>query len=183
MGTTSEAARACLDALDRDPGDVSTARQLARALVRLGRVDEAISTLNRLASDNDDEDALLGLAILLSDRQRYREALTLLDDANRRAPGRPATATTLARLLASVPDRSLRDGRRARELAIAIHASDPAPVHAETVAMALAELERCDEAQTWMTRAVSSAEAAGDQGEVSRLKAAAPKYEGTTCRP
>ena len=135
------------------------------------------------ASDGDDEDALLGLVILLSDQHRYREALILLDDANRRAPDRPTTATTLARLLASAPDRSLRDGRRALELATEIHASDPAPVHAETVAMALAELERCDEARAWMTRALTAAQAARDSSEVSRLKAAAPQYDGATCRP
>ena len=171
-------------ALDQSPDDVNVARQLVRALVRLGRADAAIATLTRMrVSDGDDEDALLGLAILLSDQQRYREALTLLDGANRRAPDRPATATTLARLLASAPDRSLRDGRRALELAMAIHASDPAPVRAETVAMALAELDRCDEARTWMTRAVTAAETAADRDEVSRLKAASGQYTGASCRP
>jgi tetratricopeptide (TPR) repeat protein len=133
------------------------------------------------ANNGDDEDALLGLAILLSDQQRYREALTLLDGANRRTPNRPATATTLARLLASAPDRSLRDGRRALELATAIHASDPAPVHAETVAMALAELGQCDEARTWMTRAVTAAQTAGDPSEFARLKTAASEYAGASC--
>ncbi len=171
-------------ALDQSPDDAIVARQLVRALVRLGRADAAIAALTRMrASDGDDEDALLGLVILLSDQRRYREALTLLDDANRRAPDRLPTATTLARLLASAPDRPLRDGRRALELATEIHASDPAPVHAETVAMALAELERCDEARAWMTRALTAAQAARDSPEVSRLKAAAPQYDGATCRP
>jgi len=171
-------------ALDQAPDDATVARQLVGALVRLGRADAAIATLNRMrASDGDDEDALLGLVILLSDQQRYREALVLLDDANRRNPDRPTTATTLARLLASAPDRSLRDGRRALALATEVHASDPAPVHAETVAMALAELERCDEARAWMTRAVTAAQAARDASEVSRLRAAAAQYDGTSCRP
>ena len=163
-------------ALDQSPDDATVARQLVGALVRLGRADAAIATLNRMrASDGDDEDALLGLVILLSDQQRYREALVLLDDANRRAPDRPTTATTLARLLASAPDRSLRDGRRALELATEVHASDPAPVHAETVAMALAELERCDEARAWMTRAVTAAQAAARRRPRSRAcRAAAP---------
>jgi tetratricopeptide (TPR) repeat protein len=171
-------------ALEQSPDDASVARQLVGALVRLGRADDAIATLNRMrASDADDEDLLLGLVILLSDRQRFREALMLLDDANRRAPDRLPTATTLARLLASAPDRPLRDGRRALALATRIHASDPAAVHAETVAMALAELARCDEARTWITRAVTAAQAAGDSSEVSRLQAAAPQYEGAMCRP
>ena len=183
MGNTAEATQAFEAALRLDPTNVIVARLLVRALVRLGRSDDAIATLNRMrASDGDDEDALLGLAILLSDQRRYREALTLLDDANRRAPDRPATATTLARLLASAPDRSLRDGRRALALATEIHASDPTPVHAETVAMALAELDRCDEARAWMTRALTAAQAARDEPEVSRLKAAGSQYEGSNCR-
>ena len=171
-------------ALDQAPDDATVARQLVGALVRLGRAEDAIAALNRMrASATDDEDALLGLVILLSDRQRYREALALLDDANRRDPGRRTTATTLARLLASAPERSLRDGRRALALATDVHASDPAPVHAETVALALAELERCDEARAWMTRAVTAAQAVRDASEVARLQAAAPQYDGVTCRP
>lgn len=170
-------------ALDQSPDDVIVARQLVGALVRLGRADAAIATLSRMrARDRDDEDALLGLVILLSDQHRYPEALTLLDDANRRAPDRPATATTLARLLASAPDRSLRDGRRALDLATQIHTSDPAPVHAETVAMALAELGRCEEARAWMMRALTAAQAARDSSEVLRLQAAAPQYDGAMCR-
>ena len=184
MGNIAEAVVHLQAAFDLAPDDLTVARQLVRALVRLGRSDAAIATLSRMrASDGDDEDALLGLVILLSDQHRYREALILLDDANRRAPDRPTTATTLARLLASAPDRSLRDGRRALALATEIHASDPAPVHAETVAMALAELERCDEARAWMTRALTAAQAARDAPEVARLKAAAPQYEGAACRP
>jgi tetratricopeptide (TPR) repeat protein len=183
IGNTVEATEAFEAALRLDPTNLIVARLLVRALVRLGRPDAAIAALSRMrASDGDDEDALLGLAILLSDQRRYREALSLLDDANRRTPDRPATATMLARLLASAPDRSLRDGRRALELATGIHASDPAPVHAETVAMALAELGRCDEAQAWMTRAVTAAQAARDAPEVSRLKASASLYEGPACR-
>jgi tetratricopeptide (TPR) repeat protein len=170
-------------ALGQSPDDVNVARQLVRALVRLGRTDAAIAALNRMrASDGDDEDALLGLVILLSDQRRYREAVMLLEEANRRAPDRPATATTLARLLASAPDRTLRDGDRALDLATRVHASDPGPVHAETVAMALAELGQCDEARAWMTRAVAAAQAAGDANELLRLKAAVPQYESATCR-
>jgi hypothetical protein len=48
--------------------------------------------------------------------------------------------------------------------------------------MALAELGRCDEARTWMTRAVTAAQTAGESDEVSRLKAAAVEYGNASCR-
>jgi len=171
-------------ALDPSPDDATLARQLVGTLTRLGRPGDAIAVLERLgAGDGDDEDALLGLVLLLSEQGRYRDALEKLDAANRRYPERPATATTLARVLASAPDRALRDGRRALELATAVHAADQAPVHAETVAMSLAELGRCEEARAWMTRAVAAARAAGDSSEVSRLQAVTPQYDGASCRP
>jgi tetratricopeptide (TPR) repeat protein len=158
-------------------------REVATTLVRSGRQDEAITALATLRSvAPDDEDALVGLSILLAGRERYREAVDVLDDANRRLPGRPAMQTTLARLLASSPDRAVRDGGKALELAMAVYASDPAPVHAETVAMSLAELGQCDEAAEWIRRAVVDAERAGDAPETVRLRGEMPNYGTTPCR-
>jgi predicted Zn-dependent protease len=56
-----------------------------------------------------EEAIVVGLAILLPQKERLGEAVTLLDDANRQYPDRVATPTTLARLLASSPDRSQRE--------------------------------------------------------------------------
>ena len=77
---------------------------------------------------------------LLAERQRIGEAMAILDNAHRRSPARAATATTLARLLASSPELSRRDGRRALDLAMEVYRTEPGPAHAETVALALAEL-------------------------------------------
>jgi hypothetical protein len=57
------------------------------------------------------------------------------------------------------------------------------PVHGETMALALAELGRCDEALSWMKRAVAEAEQAGDADETARLRRELPKYESASCRP
>jgi tetratricopeptide (TPR) repeat protein len=157
-------------------------RDVAGAWLRLGRQDEAIGVLVRVrVLDPDDEDALVGLAILLAGRERYREAATLLDEANRRLPGRRPTTTTLARLLASSPDRSVRDGRRALDLAMAVYDAEPAPAHAETVAMSFAELGRCGEALEWIRRAVAAAERSGDAAETARLTGEMSRYETTPC--
>ena len=107
--------------------------------------------------------------------------MTLLDDANRQYPDRVAAATTLARLLASSADRSQRDGKRALDLATRVYAVTPTPVHRET--LALAELERCDEASMWMKRAVEEASQAGDAEETTRLTNEMRKYESASFRP
>ena len=155
-----------------------------RVLLRLGRQDEAIAMLTKSRTAKpDDEDIVVGLAILLAQKERFGEAVTLLDDANRQYPDRVATATTLARLLASSPDRSQRDGKRALDLATRVYETAPTPAHGETLALALAELERCDEALTWMKRAVAAAGQAGHAEETGRLTNEMRKYESVSCRP
>ncbi len=172
------------DALRLSPGEPGVAEVLIGALVRLGRDQEAIDAFSRASSYRpDDEGSLVGVAILLAARERFREAIAVLEDAHQRFPDRTATATTLARLLASSPDVSLRDGKRALEIATTVNDVEPSPAHAETVALALAELGRCGEAQDWMTRAVSSAERAKNTAETARLSGEMPKYARATCRP
>lgn len=171
-------------AFDLAPGDTAIRRALVGALVRLHHDDEAIAVLGRgTVIAPDDEDGVVGLAILLADRQRYAEAVAVLSDAYERFPDRTATATTLARLLASAPDRSLRNGQRSLDLALSVHEASPMPAHAETVALALAELGRCEEAAAWMRRAVTEAERRQDATEVERLSGETPKYRAGSCRP
>ena len=166
------------------PDEAGVGDALIGALLRLGRADEAIETFTRTrGSQIDGETVHVGVSILLADRQRFRDALAILEDAHQRFPARVATATTLARLLASAPDVSLRDGRRALELAIAVNNAEPLPVHGETIALALAELGRCDEALGWMKRGVAESERAKNAAEAGRLRREMPKYEARPCRP
>jgi len=171
-------------AVEQAPGEADVSRALVGALVRLEREDEAIEVLTRTrAFIPDDEETLLSLSILLAHQGRYQEAVGRLEDGYRRFPDRTRTATTLARLLASSPNLSLRDGRRALDLAMAVYESSPSPVHGETVALALAELGRCADALEWMSRAVTGAEQAKEVAEVVRLRGETSKYETAPCRP
>ena len=184
QGRDAEAVDHLRPAFGQSPGDEAVRRTLVAALVRLDRKDEAIRVLtDARAVDASDEGTLVTLSILLADRERYREAIALLDDADRRDPNRQATTTTLARLLAAAPDVSVRDGARALTLARRVYDRQPLPVHAETVALALAELGRCAEAADWMQRGVRGAKEAKDDEEATRLLAEAAKYEAATCRP
>ncbi len=164
--------------------DEANVSALVGALLRLGRADEAIEVLITSRSYRpDDEGTLVSLSILLVDRGRLREAIALLVEANRQFPERIATSTTLARLLASSPDSTLRDGPRALEIATRVYASEPTPAHGETVALALAELGRCNEAMDWLKRAVTDAERAKDRAEVARLQGEQQRYEVGSCKP
>jgi len=183
-GQFQAAADAFRKAAAAAPADATPHVNLAAALAQLGDATgaaEQLAVAVRLAPD--DEATLLNLAIVLSDRERYREAVQHLEAHHRRFPDRVPTATTLARLLASAPDRSLRDGRRAFELATAVYQREPSPVHGETVAIALAELGRCDEASDWMRRAIEDADRAKDAAEATRLRGESGKYAMPPCRP
>jgi tetratricopeptide (TPR) repeat protein len=164
--------------------DAGVTAVLVGVLVRLERPGEAIDVLTTSRSSRpDDEASTVALSILLADRGRFRDAIALLDEANAAFPERTTTATTLARLLASSPDASLRNGRRALDLATAVSQAEPSPVHTETIAIALAELGRCAEARDVMRRAVSEADRAKDAAEAARLKGEMKKYESASCRP
>ncbi len=183
LGNTAGAITTLQAAFELEPGNSDASRELVRLLLRSGRSEDALRVLTKAHSVNrDDEETLVGLAILLAQQNRFREAVDLLADGNRRFPERSATATTLARLLASSPDRSLRDGRRALELANAVHEVEPTPAHGETIALALAELGRCEEALSWMKRAIADAEKASDNAEAERLRGESRKYEVPGCR-
>jgi tetratricopeptide (TPR) repeat protein len=172
------------DALRLSPEEPGVAEALIGALVRVGRDTEAIESFSRAKTYRpDDEGSLVGVAILLAARERFREALAVLENAHQRFPDRTATATTLARLLSSSPDVSLRDGKRALDIAMAVNDAEPAPAHAETIALALAELGRCDEAMNWMKRAVASAERGKNAAEAARLSGEMGKYSRAVCRP
>lgn len=184
-GRFADAKGAFERALAAVPGSVPARVNLALALLQLGDAPRAIAEMQTAYAQApaDAEDQVIALAILLSEREQYRDAITLLDGAERRAPGRLATATTLARLLASSPDRTLRDGRRALELATAIRAQRSAAADAETMALALAELGRCAEALEWMNRAAATAaEPGNDATELARLRAEMPRYQSASCR-
>jgi Flp pilus assembly protein TadD len=169
--------------VDETPDNSEATNVLTRALLRLGRAEEAMAVLFKETSrDPGDEGRVLGLSILLSERARYREARDVLDRAYRLFPERTPTATTLARLLAASPDLAVRDGSRALELAMTVYKAQPTAVHGETVALALAETGKCEEAASWLKRALGEAEREGDAALATRLRDELPAYARSPCR-
>jgi tetratricopeptide (TPR) repeat protein len=167
-----------------EPRDSEAHFQLAEVLRRSGRLDEALTQYSLVVDLAPlDERARLGEAEIDVQRGRYQEAVERLDNALAMIPSSALIAHALARLLAACPNLSVRDGARALDLAQRVFEADPRVVHAETVAMALAEVGRCEEAVAWQRTAVESAEAAGEVEWTMDLRAALAHYErGAPCR-
>ena len=129
----------------------------------------------------EDETARLGEAETLVRLSRYAEARRKLEDGLKQMPTSGLLSHALARLLAACPDVSVRDGARALELALAVWNARPLAAYAETVALALAELDRCSEAAEWQRKAIEAARQQGLEKDLTRALAAYEK--GSPCRP
>jgi len=113
-----------------------------------------------------------------------RLALERLEEAQAALPTSGQIAHAVARSLASSPVLELRDGPRALDLALRVFAARPTVTHATTVAMALAESGRCDEAATWQQRAIDAARGQERPDLSAALVAELARYQaGSPCRP
>jgi hypothetical protein len=83
----------------------------------------------------------------------------------------------LARVLAASPEDGVRDGPRALALAQALYAGFPSLDHAETLAMALAEVGRSAEAADLQARAIDAVTRAGRFELLARLQEDLARYQ------
>ena len=140
-----------------NPTDAQAHFELAGVLRSAGRLDEAQVHYARASQlDPRSEEAVLGEAGVLVDLGRYQAARTRLEETLEQFPNRGLSSHALARLLAACPSLEVRDGERAYELASRVYKAQPTAWHAGTVAMALAELDRCDEAAEWQQRVIEA---------------------------
>ncbi len=167
------------------PADAEARRLLAKALRDSGRPEEALSHYARAVElAPGDETARLGEAETLVRLARHAEARRSLEDGLKQMPTSGLLSHALARLLAACPDVSVRDGSRALDLALAVWNARPLAAYAETVALALAELDRCSEAAQWQRKAIDAARQQGLETRIGDLTRALSVYEkGSPCRP
>ena len=184
QGQPDEAVRHLSRAIELDPADVGARLELARTLRQYDRFDLALPFYQSvLQLDPDSQESRVGLAECLVRLGRYGEAAEQLEEAHRIEPTNGQVAHSLSRLLAGCPDETLRDGERALELATKVFRASPTGFHAETVAMALAESDRCADAAGWQRQALSAAEPQGDSLRTAELRRALEIYaSGPPCR-
>ena len=165
------------------PEDGGIRFQLAEALRLNGLVNDALLHYRQAAElEPPGEMARFREAQILANQGRYAEARTRLEEGYELAPRSSLLALTLARLLASAPDLSLRDGQRALEIL------NTAPIRRslrsyETIAMAYAETDNCAQAVEWQSQAWEAALEANDQSLAEELEKAVAHYrDSRPCR-
>ena len=121
--------------------------------------------------------ARLGYAIALASLGRYRDARDWLLDATALSPDRPELAHALARLLATAPDASVRDGRRAKAIVEELLERQKTTDLGETMAMTLAELGEYSEAAAIQRDIMAAAGKAGLHDAVHRMAENLRLYE------
>lgn len=160
--------------------DADARRGLGEVLLEAGRVGEALPHLEQaVLLAPGDEEARFHEAVALLRLGSWRLARERLEDGLRQLPDSGRLAHLLARLLAAAPDLALRDGERAVDLAGRVWAALPSLPHGRTLAQALAEAGRCEEAAALARRL-----AAEHRDAAAELEALAAGYAaGPPCRP
>ncbi|MCY4634562.1 MAG: tetratricopeptide repeat protein [Acidobacteria bacterium] len=172
-------------ALRYQPTDGEVRLRLAVSLRRAGDPAAALDEYRTvLRMDPDVADARFGAAMALVQLRRYRGARDRLDAGIEAFPGAAIFPHALARLLAAAPDAEVRDGARAMRLVEQIASRGERTIDlGETMAMALAEVGRYDEAAAVQRDLVAAAEAEGMRAAIPRLTANLRLYEqGRPCR-
>jgi tetratricopeptide (TPR) repeat protein len=187
IGTVLETRRQDREAIDAftsavrtDPNYIEAHFSLANALRRSGRVGESLAHYEAVLARNAAvSQASFGYAMALVRLGRFRDARDRLDRAARLFPDQPGFAHALARILAAAPDDQVRDGARALALMQPLVEGQPhSPAVSETMAMALAERGRFEEALRWQSEALDLARRSRRPDLVPHLTANLRLYEG-----
>ena len=164
-GRADEATRHFEMALEVDPNNPEAQYNLGNVLAGKGRIDEAMARYRKAAASRPDyADAHQNLGVLLHQQGKITEALAQWREVIRLRPKDMVLLNAVARLLATHPDASVRNGPEAVELARrAVQLSgerDPALL--DTLAAACAEAGRFAEAIEVAQHALLLASARGN---------------------
>jgi tetratricopeptide (TPR) repeat protein len=166
------------------PYDAEARLLMARALVATGDDWASLEHFRQAAEiDPANVSAVTGGAAALVRLELFVRAESVLTAGHKRIPDSGDIAFALARLLAACPEAEVRDGERALGLARNVFAARPTPRHAQLIAQALAELDRCVEAAEWQQKVVGSAVEEGAAEFLESLEADLARYRrGPPCR-
>jgi Flp pilus assembly protein TadD len=162
------------------PNQADAQYNLASALLRKGRIDEAIAHYQKvleLVPENADAHVNLGSAFL--SKGRVEDAIAEYRDALRLAPENVAAKSNLAWLLATSADPSLRNGRESVLLAEQASRSSGGrgPLILRVLAAAYAEAGRFAEARETAHQALQAADGQGNLALSDFLRKEIALYE------
>ncbi|MGD0813634.1 MAG: tetratricopeptide repeat protein [Verrucomicrobiota bacterium] len=194
-GLEAEAISHYLKVVQIKPDHAEARNNLGGVYFRQGRVDEAISEYQKAVQiEPDYEVAHYNLATALLQEGRTAEAVSHYQRALQIEPANASIKNSLAWLLATYSEASLRDGKRAVELASQANelSGGENPAILRTLAAALAETGRYGEAVETAQRALDLAGAQSKTGLAGQLQSEIKLYEagkpirgqdGTTTKP
>jgi Tfp pilus assembly protein PilF len=178
LGRQQDALEQLSTAVRSDPGYIEARLRLAEVLRRSGRTAASLSEYEEaIEIDPRAAEARFGMAVALIRLQRYREARDRLRDGIRIHPAQPEFSRALARLLACAPDDGVRDGREAIALTQQLLEQRQTLDLGETMAMALAELGRFDQAASFQREVMAAAQKGGHQELLKHLARNLELYE------
>jgi tetratricopeptide (TPR) repeat protein len=149
--------------LRQDGQHVAAATNLGNALCRVGRCDEALPSYEIvLRSGGANTPTIVSFARALGANGRWAEALEALEMAYQRQPGDTAIQVGLARILAAAPEDSIRDGKRAMQIASALAQQTSDMNSLEALAMVAAENGYFDQASQLQRRIVEALDSSDD---------------------
>ncbi len=157
-------------AVELDPQSSEALTNLANGLQLFRQKEEALELFTQ-ATELDPQNATAWLSeanlrILAGDHIKAKERL---EQAVELHPDHMSLANTFARLLATSYDPTVRDGERAIVYARQAYGQQATLDHAETMAMALAETGRFENAIKFQRGLVQQAQAGNDRGTLRRL--------------
>jgi tetratricopeptide (TPR) repeat protein len=177
QGNDPGAAEAFAAALEIHPGLTAARNERAKALQRLGRYAAALEEFEEvLRGDPGNAEARLYRAFALIRLGRYAEAAGNAEKDREVLPEQPAFAHIQARLLAAAPAPGIRDGEQALRLTDDLWQAMRNVELAETMAMALAELGRFDEAVQWQSAAFERARELGAEDRTEWMSRNLARY-------
>ncbi len=179
QGRVDEAAEHFRRAVELNPDSAVAWYNLGQTHVRRGDAAEAVEAFRRaLRLEPKHVRACSELAHLLARRGDYEVAAATLRDGLRHWPADIRLANDLAWLLATCPKADVRNGAEALRLASTAceAAGQPHPGLLDTLAAALAEAGRFDEAVSTATRAADLAAGAGQTQLAEAIRARGQLY-------
>ncbi len=179
-GSVDDAITHYQHALQNDPDCAPAHVNLGGILLQRGKVDDAIVHFQKaLQIKPASAEAHSSLGNALGQKGKVAEAITQFQQALQFQPNDPEFQNSLAWLLATCPEASLRNGDKAVQLAQRANelARGKNPVVLRTLAAAFAEAGRFDDARRSVQKAIELAQAAGRQDLAGQLNVELKRYE------
>jgi len=155
QGKLNEAESHLTQAVALNPDDLELQLNLAKLLGAKGKHTEAVALFEQLEKKAPDTSSIpVAKLTFYLENKAYDLALDLLPAYRKKFPTDAQLAHFEVQLLVGHPKFSRRDGQRALTIALQLLESQKSPVNFENVAMAHAELGRCDRAARWQEQAV-----------------------------